>query len=101
MKQFVFLILFFVAPVVSQAKVNHKLSEYFQLQLSTLNQSVIESENSAQSAALEQWFLDQFTLRIRAQVGFEVEGFATFQVVPEMELVWQRSNPEGWINFKP
>lgn len=101
MKKFIALLLIFVAPVISQGKVNYKLSEYFQSQLFNLNQSVIHSETSVRPAALEHWYLDQFSLRIRAQVGFEVEGFLAFQVVPEMELIWQRSSPEGYATFKP
>lgn len=33
-----------------------------------------------------------FWLRIRANAGFEVPGFAKILVVPEMELLWQKQS---------
>ena len=49
----------------------------------------------------EQWYFQNFFLRIRARWGFDVPGFAKFHVVPELELVWQRPTPEGWGSYKP
>lgn len=91
-------------PSVNWAIPNRKLSEYFQGQIQALNQSIVESEHSSKvtdGTAQEIWYINQFSLRLRAAIGFGIEGFATFQVVPETEMIFQRGNPDGWVNYKP
>lgn len=91
-------------PFSVLAGANKNLTEYFVAQLNNLNGSVVESESShgaAPTSMEEMWYMNQFSLRLRAPVGFDIEGFSSFQVVPETEMVWQRGNPEGWTNFRP
>lgn len=49
----------------------------------------------------EKWILKNLYLRVRAKLGFEIPVFAKFQVIPEMEILWQKPNPSGWDNYKP
>lgn len=91
-------------PSFALAKSNRQLSEYFQEQIQALNRSIVESEDGAtmmDSSASEMWHMNQFSLRLRASLGFGIEGFASFQIVPETEMIWQRASPDGWVNYKP
>lgn len=91
-------------PFSGWAGANPNLTEYFRAQLNALNGSVVESESSysvVPNAVEEMWYMNQFSLRLRAPVGFDIDGFASFQVVPETEMIWQRANPDGWTNFRP
>ncbi|MGZ3774778.1 MAG: hypothetical protein ACXVCY_13215 [Pseudobdellovibrionaceae bacterium] len=95
-------IILFIFPSLTWAKSNARLVEYFQNQIETLNHSVMASESPASApdnTVPEIWYVNTFALRLRAPIGFEIGGFTTFQVIPETELVWQRSNPDGWINY--
>jgi hypothetical protein len=103
-KLFLITIAIFQLSLIAQAKSNGKLTQYFKEQIETLNQAVIESENSSlitDKDSNKMWYLNQFMLRLRAPIGFDIMGFLTFQVVPETEFVWQRGLPEGWSAYKP
>ena len=54
-----------------------------------------------QTPANEEWFLQNFLMRLRPNVAFEVPGLVRIQVGPELELIWQRSVPEGWSSYLP
>ncbi|MCC7442968.1 MAG: hypothetical protein IT285_15150 [Bdellovibrionales bacterium] len=62
--------------------------------------SVMESV-ACDRGADEDWRLLSLLLRLRAQVGFEVPGFAKLVIQPEAELVWQRPAPQGWGSYHP
>ena len=59
-----------------------------------------------QSPSLEQvppeaLFYHDFFVRVQPRVGFEVPGLVDVQVIPEIEMIWQRSFPEGWDTYFP
>ena len=54
-----------------------------------------------QTHADEEWFLQNFLMRFRPNVVFSVPGLVRVQVGPELELIWQRSVPEGWMSYLP
>lgn len=49
----------------------------------------------------ERWFCRRFTLRLRPKASFAIPGFAKLEIVPEVEMVWQRALPTGWETYKP
>ncbi|MGZ3787750.1 MAG: hypothetical protein ACXVLQ_04465, partial [Bacteriovorax sp.] len=86
------------------ANANKELTNYFKDQINSLNQSVVATEATAPAVHPESdqmWYLNQFMLRLRAPLGFKIDGLASFSIIPEAEFVWQRANPEGWTNYKP
>jgi hypothetical protein len=46
------------------------------------------------------YFFRRFWLRIRARIERDIPGLAGFAVIPEVELLWERPNPNGWENYK-
>lgn len=51
--------------------------------------------------AEERYLFRNFWLRARMRGGFELPGLVTVQVIPEVEMYWQRQVPEGWGAYKP
>ena len=49
----------------------------------------------------EAWLYQNFWIRLRGRAGFEIPGFAKVELVPEVELFWQRGIPQGWESYKP
>lgn len=43
----------------------------------------------------------RFWLRLRPRVGLHVPGFATFDVIPEVEMLWEKDLPDGWETYRP
>ncbi len=49
----------------------------------------------------DDFFLRRFWLRLRPRAGLKVPGFATFEVVPEVEMLWEKETPDGWEIYRP
>lgn len=49
----------------------------------------------------EQWYFQNFLIRLRPRVSFGLPGLVKIQVGPELELIWQRPTPEGWVAYHP
>jgi hypothetical protein len=78
------------------------LSVILEEQVSTMNAAVLAEPVPASSMEDDEaWFLRRFWLRVRAKAGVEIPGFAKLQVIPETEMLWERTLPEGWKTFKP
>ncbi|MGZ3769444.1 MAG: hypothetical protein ACXVCP_13045 [Bdellovibrio sp.] len=108
MKKWIFIILSVVQMAAQNAlaKTDQKLVQYFQQQLSSLNEPFTgaDEKDAVETVGTNQqelWYFNQFSLRLRASVGFQIEGFTSFLIVPETEFVWQKGNPEGWANYRP
>lgn len=89
----------------SFATADQKLQQYFRNELRSLNQSVAEtnSESHGLSASNpeEAWMFSSFMIRVRPKFGFEIPELASFYVIPDAELVWQQSMPQGWDPYRP
>ncbi len=46
-------------------------------------------------------YLANFWLRLRTRVGFRIPGFLNLEVIPQLQLNWQKSPPLGWELYKP
>lgn len=64
-----------------------------------LDQSTQESESN--SCVEEDFYLRRFMMRVRAKVGIQIPVLAKFEVIPELELLWERPLPEGWRPYHP
>jgi hypothetical protein len=40
-------------------------------------------------------------VRLRPRIGFNLPGLVNVQVVPEIEMLWQRENPPDWVSYHP
>ncbi|MEO5971557.1 MAG: hypothetical protein ABIQ95_16655 [Bdellovibrionia bacterium] len=40
-------------------------------------------------------------VRIRPRVIFGLPGMATIQIIPDVEMLWQKQNPTGWVIYRP
>jgi hypothetical protein len=63
-----------------------------------------EKENHSQkdqSEVADQEYFQHFWIKIQLSAGFSLPGFATFQIVPSVELLWRRYNPDGWDTYHP
>lgn len=73
---------------------------YLTTQLRTLN-STINAEADNDASCEDYWFLRRFLLRLRPQVALDLVGFGNLKLMPEVELVWERTYPDGWETYKP
>ena len=42
-----------------------------------------------------------FYVRARPRVSFSLPGLVTVQIIPEIEMLWQRQNPSQWELYRP
>ena len=96
-----------MATSQAHATPSAELTNWLKHQIQSANQSMQEEESSGlmstgrTASNDERMFLKNFLLRLRMQFGIAIPGFASFQVQPEAELIFQRQNPQGWENYKP
>jgi hypothetical protein len=93
-------LLIFLISGSSQAESNPQLTEFIQ---STIHSELVHGPKEAQSTVVttDDFFLRRILLRIQAIVGIDVPWIATFQILPEVEMVWQRPYAEGVSDYKP
>ena len=63
--------------------------------------SEVGSINEAWDASQEVLFYRTFFLRVQAKAGVQIPFLINVQIIPEVELVWQRSLPEDWGMYRP
>jgi hypothetical protein len=61
----------------------------------------LASVHTSSSQTEDGYFLRRFWLRVRPYVDIEVPGFAGFEVIPEVEMLWEKNTPEGWEIYRP
>lgn len=86
---------------ISQAKSSNSLPELTQYLKSEVESAYTALDQAAPGDAEEAYFLRRWMVRVQAPFGIKVPWVAKFQIVPEVELVWQRSYPDGWSDYKP
>lgn len=75
-----------------------ELTRYLKAELESASRSL---DVAGEAVADEAYFLRRWMVRVQAPFGIKVPWVAKFQIVPEVELVWQRQYPEGWSEYKP
>lgn len=86
-----------------QAQSASSFSRMIEHELLSLDEAVQSVEtNSSMSAANDEdgYFFKRFWLRIRARIERDIPGLAGFAVVPEIEILWEKQNPDGWEGYK-
>lgn len=96
---------FLSAALTSQAQAQQvpDLVRFLDESVSTYDPAVSESTSTSELIENDQesWYFRNFWLRLRPKFTIEVPWVAKFQVIPEVELLWQRALPEGYSNYKP
>ena len=75
-----------------------ELTRYLKAELESASRALDEADDTAVNEA---YFLRRWLVRVQAPFGIKVPWVAKFQIVPEVELVWQRQYPDGWNEYKP
>ena len=81
------------------------LKDYISKEINTLDQAV--NTSSSESSVLgaedenEGYFFRRFWLRLRPRVERDIPIFASFSVVPEIQLLWEKQTPQNWEIYKP
>lgn len=53
------------------------------------------------SAVEDEYYLRRFWFRLRAKVGIKLPPVLAIQIVPEMEMLFERPVPTGYATYKP
>ncbi len=88
----------------TQALTDDSLTDFLAHEMLSMDQAFAQS--SSQNGPVspqhnEDWFLRRFWLRLRAKAGVDIPGLAEFDVIPEVEMLWENEVPEGWAIYKP
>lgn len=87
-------------PFSASADELPELTNFIRQEISKGGRAFAKSDAAAGDLE-EGFFFRRWLLRLQAQVGIDVPWIATFQIVPEVELVWERPFPDGWTAYKP
>ncbi len=101
MKNILGMIIVILSVTVSQSA-EKTLTEFVAEEIETLDDSFTQMSTAEnQSEEDEAFMFRRFWLRLRPRAGLHVPGFATFDVVPEIEMLWERDLPNGWETYRP
>ena len=73
----------------------------FEQQLAATDAAVCSADEDLTRATEDSWYFRRFWLRVRPKFSFGVPGLTALEIVPELELLWQRDLPDGWKTYKP
>lgn len=96
----VFVALLSIVSLCASADSLPQLTQYLQSEIAHSSQALSKPVGGLASDQ-EEFFLRRWLVRLQASFGIEVPWIASFQIVPEVELVWQRPYPDGWTDYKP
>jgi hypothetical protein len=88
------------------ASSNHQsLAAYFEMEVNTADNAVQAVANDSAILVVNNeddgYFFRRFWLRLRPRVERDIPGLASFAIIPEVELLWEKQTPEGWEIYKP
>lgn len=93
----------FVCVLVSigyaPAWANPTLAEYVEKEISSFDLAFEALDSDSQ--VTDDYFLRRFWLRLRPKVGLTVPELAALEIIPEIEMLWEKEVPEGWEIYKP
>lgn len=87
-----------------------ELQKYLQNKIGIIQQAIQQSADDAMTTEdclpqpcppLQAWFFRSFFLKLRPQVSIDIPAFADLKIMPEVELVFERTLAEGWKSYKP
>jgi hypothetical protein len=94
-----------IASPAARAEAIPELRAFIESQVSAADEAIGASESASSPSGPasfdEEWYFRRFWLRVRLPAGIDVPWLAKFQIVPEVELLWQREYPAGWGTYKP
>lgn len=67
-----------------------EMTRYFAESIRSSDQAVNQCSLAAPAADGEIWYFRRFWLRVRPKVAFAIPLVAKLEIVPELELLWQR-----------
>jgi hypothetical protein len=76
-----------------------ELSVYLDQELSLLESGGLQ-QLPATVPLEDEFFFRRFWFRIRPKAIFSLPRLVKIQVVPEVELLWERALPDGWTGYK-
>lgn len=80
------------------------LSDFFEQEVYSLDQAVQEVPSDVALVTGETkddgYFFRRFWLRLRPRVERDIPGLASFAIIPEVQLLWEKQTPEGWELYK-
>jgi hypothetical protein len=85
----------------THASISDQLTDFISDEVWSMDNAFIRYSSSSPSSAEEDFFLRRFWLRVRAKVGIEVPGLAEFDIIPEVEMLWENQTPEGYAIYQP
>ncbi len=94
-------VLIFSAP--AQAQELSTLSEFVTEQVSSLEAAFndISPVDDSGIQGEDKFIFRRFWLRVRAKVGLTIPELAALDLIPEIEMLWEKEVPEGWETYKP
>ena len=83
-----------------------ELQHQLEQEIPIINSAITSSSETNQEwkdtgSPAEGWFFRRFFLRLRPQIALDIPAFANLKLIPEVELIWERSYPDGWETYKP
>src|SRR4051812_41103784 len=77
------------------------LESYLATEIGMMGEAIAGCPAEAPSSSEEGWYFKRFWLRVRPKVGFTAAGAVKIEITPEVEMLWDRAYPEGWVTYKP
>ena len=99
MKYLNLLTFLFLAPYVAHADSFPALTSYLTSEIARGHQMMADSESEPPTGN-DAFILRRLLVRVQASVGIRVPWIATFEIVPEVELLWDKRYPAGWEHYK-
>jgi hypothetical protein len=97
---FILLCLMLVAPFRASAEDMPELTNYLKNEI-TSSSKAFQAPIAKAAGSQDELFFRRWFLRLQANFGISVPWIATFQIIPEVELVFQRAYPDGWQDYSP
>lgn len=92
--------IFLFVFLVSSSAFATDLSVYLDQQLTMMEHGGATSLPTPSSGDDDMFFLRRFWLRVRPKAIFSLPGLVKIQIIPELEMLWERPLPEGYTGFK-
>jgi hypothetical protein len=98
------------AVLAAETNFSAGLAELVESEIVTVGQALEQQEAkmSAYGPAVgsgdkieDGYYLRRFWLRVRPYADISIPGLAGFDVIPEVEMLWEKAPPQGWEIYRP
>ncbi len=86
-------------PLRSSADRLPELTNFIRSEIANANQAIPSPQGNLNAPA-DGYYLHNLFLRLQILVGINIPWIASFQLVPEVELVFERPIPVGWTTYE-